>query len=102
MPLTVTCETVIVDPPVLLSTSDLVLLFPTCTLPKLRLVGLALIVPCETAVPERETVNDGFEASLVTVSVPVGLPEVVGANTTLNDLLAPAARVNGTVTPLTL
>ena len=102
MPLTVTCETVIADPPVLLNTSDLVLVLPTCTLPKLRLVGLALMVPCDGAVPERETVSDGFDASLVTVSVPVGLPAAVGANTTLNDLLAPAARVNGTVTPLTL
>jgi len=79
-----------------------VLLLPTCTLPKLRLVGLALIVPCETAVPDNETVSDGFEASLVTVSVPLGVPAAVGANTTLNDLLEPAARVNGTVTPLTL
>jgi len=102
VPLTVTCETVIAVPPVLLNTSDLVLLLPTCTLPKLRLVGFALIVPCETAVPDSETVSDGLDASLVTVSVPVGLPAVVGLNTTLNDLLAPAARVNGTVTPLTL
>ena len=78
------------------------LLLPTCTLPKLRLVGFALIVPCEAAVPESETVSDGLDASLVTVSVPVGVPAVVGANTTLNDLVAPAARVNGTVTPLTL
>jgi hypothetical protein len=90
------------DPPVLLNTSDLVLLLPTCTLPKLRLVGFALIVPCETAVPESETVSDGLEASLVTVSVPVGVPAVVGANTTLNDVLAPAVRVKGTVTPFTL
>ena len=38
----------------------------------------------------------------MTVNVPAGEPEVVGANTTLNDLLAPAASVNGKVTPLTL
>ena len=37
-----------------------------------------------------------------TVSVPVGLPAVVGANTTLNDLLAPAAKVNGKLMPFTL
>src|SRR6185369_14395212 len=92
----------IAAPPVLLSTSDLVLLLPTCTLPKLRLVGFALIVPGETAVPDRDTVRDGFDASLVTVSVPVGVPAAVGANTTLNDVLAPAASVNGAVTPLTL
>jgi len=60
------------------------------------------MVPGETAVPDRETISDGLDASLVTVRVPVGVPAAVGANTTLNDLLAPAARVNGTVTPLTL
>src|SRR5262249_4668148 len=97
-----TCETVIGDPPVLLNASDLVLLLPTCTLPKLRLVGLAPIVPCETAVPESETVSDGFDASLVTVNVPDSVPAVVGANTTLNDLLAQEGRVTGTETPLTL
>ena len=82
--------------------SDKVLLWFTVTLPKLNGDVVAASAPAAVAVPESETVNDGFEASLVTVSVPVGLPEVVGANTTLNDLLAPVARVNGTVTPLTL
>ena len=90
------------DPPVLLNISDFVLLLPTCTLPKLRLVGFAAMVPAEGAVPESDTVSDGLDASLVTVSVPVGLPEVVGANTTLNDLVAPAARVKGNVRPFTL
>lgn len=102
MPLTVTCETVIADPPVLLNISDFVLLLPTCTLPKLRLVGFAVMVSAEGVVPVSDTVNDGLDASLVTVSVPVGLPAVVGANTTLNDLVAPAARVKGNVRPFTL
>jgi hypothetical protein len=87
---------------VLLNISDFVLVLPTWTLPKLRLVEFALIVPCEAAVPESETPSVGFDASLLIVNVPAGLPAVVGANTTLNDLLAPAARVNGTVRPLTL
>jgi len=82
--------------------SDRVLLCPTETLPKLsgELVGAS--VPTVADVPESGTVSDGFGASLVTVSVPAGLPEVVGANTTLNDLLMPAANVKGKVTPLTL
>ena len=63
---------------------------------------MAASAPAAVAVPESETVNDGFEALLVTVSVPVGVPAAVGANTTLNALLAPALRVNGTVTPFTL
>src|ERR1041385_5754829 len=82
--------------------SDRVLLWFTVTLPKLSGEVVAASAPTLAAVPESGTVNDGFDASLVIVNVPVGLPAVVGANTTLNDLLAPAARVNGTVTPLTL
>ena len=82
--------------------SDKVLLWFTVTLPKLNGEVVAVSVPEVVAVPESETVSDGLDASLVTVSVPVGVPAVVGANTTLNDLLAPDARVNGKVTPLTL
>ena len=63
---------------------------------------MAVSVPAAVAVPESETVNDGLEASLVMVSVPVGLPADVGANTTFNDLLAPAARVKGVLAPFTL
>jgi len=72
------------------------------TLPKLKGEIVAARAPTLAAVPDREMLSDGFEASLVTVTVPVGVPAVVGANTTLNDLLAPAARVNGVVMPLTL
>jgi len=86
----------------LVTVSDSVLFWFTVTLPKLNGEVVAASVPAVDAVPESETVNDGFEASLVTVRVPVGVPAAVGANTTLKDLLAPAARVNGTVTPLTL
>ena len=85
-----------------LSTCDFVLLLPTCTLPKVKLVGLALRVPGAVAVPESETLKLGLEALLVMMRLPVGVPAVVGANTTLNDLLAPAARVRGNVRPLTL
>jgi hypothetical protein len=82
--------------------SDNVLLLPTLTLPKLKLAGLGDRVPSVTAVPETGTVRVVFEASLVTVRFPLALPAASGAKTTLKDLLAPAARVNGTVTPLTL
>ena len=102
MPVAVACETVTVDPPVLVIVSDRVLLCPTVTLPKLNGQVVAASVPVVVAVPESETVNDGFDASLVTVKVPVGVPAVVGANTTLNDLLAPAAKVKGKVMPFTL
>ena len=82
--------------------SDRVLFWPTVTLPKLKGDVVAVSDPTAAAVPERETVREGLDASLVTVNVPVVLPAVVGANTTLNDLLAPANRVKGKVTPFTL
>ena len=82
--------------------SESVLFCPTVTLPKLNGEVIAARAPTLAAVPDSETVNDGFGASLVTVRVPAGVPAVVGANTTLNDLLAPAARVKGKVTPFTL
>ena len=91
-----------VDPPELVMVSDRVLLWPTVTLPKLKGDVVAVSDPTAAAVPESETVSEGLDASLVTVNVPVGVPEVVGANTTLNDLLAPPAKINGKVTPLTL
>ena len=80
----------------------LLLLLPTFTLPKLMLVGLTLSTPCAVPVPVRLMVRFGFEPLLVMATLPVGLPADCGAKTTLNDLFAPAARVNGTVTPLTL
>ena len=82
--------------------SDRVLFWPTVTLPKLRGEVPATSEPGVAPVPDSGILSDGFGASLVTVSVPAGLPEVVGANTTLNDLLMPAANVKGKVTPLTL
>ncbi len=77
-------------------------MLPTVTLPKPKLAGFDASVPTVTAVPETGTASVGFEALLVTVRLPLGLPAACGAKTTLKDLLAPAARVNGTVTPLTL
>lgn len=102
VPVAEACETVTVDPPELVIVSESVLFWPTFTLPKLNGEVVAVSDPTATAVPDNETVSEGFDASLVTVNVPVGVPAVVGANTTLNDLLAPAAKVNGTVTPLTV
>ncbi len=101
MPVAETCETVTVDPPEFVMVSDRVLLWFTVILPKLNGEVVAVSDPSAAAVPDNETVSEGLVASLATVSVPVGVPAVTGVNTTLNDLLAPAARVNGAVTPLT-
>ena len=75
---------------------------PTVTLPKLKGVVPAISEPGVTAVPDKGTVRLVLEALLVIVSVPVGEPEACGVNTTLKDLLAPAASVKGTVSPLRL
>jgi hypothetical protein len=45
VPLAVAAEMVTVVPPVLVMVSDKFALLPTCTLPKARLVGLAVSVP---------------------------------------------------------
>ena len=50
-PVTLACEIVTDDPPVLVSVSDLLLLPPTCTLPNATLAGLALRVPTSTPTP---------------------------------------------------
>ncbi len=88
--------------PVLVIVAVLLLLLPTFTLPKLIVVGLTLSTPWAVPVPVRLIVRVGFEPLLVTVTLPVGFPADCGVNTTLNDLVAPAASVKGTVTPVTL
>ena len=91
------------DPPVLLNAADLELVSPTCTLPKLRLVGLAPRTPgADVPVPDKDTVRLGFVASLVTVRLPLALLADGGAKVTLNDLLVPAANVKGRLRPLML
>ena len=74
----------------------------TSTLPKLKLGVVAASAPAVVPVPDSGIERVGLEALLVRVTFPVGVPAPAGANTTLNDLLAPAAKVNGTVTPLRL
>lgn len=101
-PVTVACETVTVVPPVLVSVSDCSLLVLTCTLPKALVVGLALRVPAVTPVPVSGTFKVAFEALLTIARLPLTLPPVVGANTTLKLLLCPAVRVTGKVSPFTL
>jgi hypothetical protein len=70
--------------------------------PKPRLGVPAVKEPAATAVPDNGTVRLVFDALLVMVNVPLGVPAACGVKTTLKLLLAPAARVNGTVSPLRL
>ena len=76
---------------------------PAATLPKLRLVGLALIWPtAATPVPLTEMDSGEFEASLVRVILPLALPALVGANVTVRVAVCEAFNVAGTVKPLTV
>jgi hypothetical protein len=91
---------VALDPPVFVIVSDNALVLETCTLPKLRLVGLAPSAPGETPVPERGIVSVGFDAFEVSVTLPLALPADDGLNDTLKVALCPAVSVSGAVIPL--
>jgi len=56
---------------------------PTVTVPKLSVAGDADKVPLAPAVPERGTLNVGFEAVEVIATLPLGLPADFGANVTV-------------------
>ena len=67
-------------------------------MPKLRLVGFAVTRKVAvTPVPLRAIVSGEPGALLTSETVPVTLPPAVGAKTTLNVALLPAAMVSGTV-----
>jgi len=72
--------------------------FPTVTLPKLKLVGeIVRVLPPEIPVPDSGTVTLGtFED---TVSVPVKLPTLFGTNLTMKVTLLKEARLSGVVIP---
>ena len=102
VPLTVAAEMVTVDPPVLVRVSERFVLLPTCRLPKARLVGVAVRVPGATPVPESAMLRLGFDPLEVMVTLPVAAPAAVGANFTENEVLWPAVKVTGKVSPLKL
>jgi hypothetical protein len=74
----------------------------TCTLPKVKLVGLAATLPAATAVAESAIFNGLFEPSLVTAKLPVALPVDCGLKTRLKLTLCPGAKVTGKFKPVVL
>jgi len=102
VPLTLTCETVTLDPPVLVIVSDKGSVLPTVTLPKLRLVGFEVNAPAAIPVADSGIVRVGLEAVEVTVTLPVTLPAAVGVNFTDKVVLCPAVSVKGVVIPLSV
>src|SRR5579859_897606 len=101
-------------PPVLVRVTVCDCWDPVVTLPNASAVGFRLSWPGPIPEPERPRVTDGFDASLVTVAVPLNDPAAFGENITLNVALWPDAIVTGrlgavrekylleTATPLTV
>ena len=96
------CVIVTDDAPVLVSVSDRFVLPPTCTLPKASVVGLADKVPAVTPVPESAILKLGLLPFEVMLMLPLTAPLAVGANFTVNEVLCPAVKVRGNVSPLKL
>jgi hypothetical protein len=90
-----TAETVTDPVPVFLrvTVNDEVVL--TCTLPKLRLGGVAVSGPRMVPVPLSGMERFGSDALLVTEIEPLAAPDTVGANVTVRTFVAPTANVNG-------
>ncbi len=101
-PVTLACEIVTLDPPVLVSASGRLVLLPTCTLPKDKLVGLADRVPAVTPVAVAGIFRVGLAPLDVIVTLPLAAPGTVAVNCKLNVVLWPAVRVRGKVSPLSV
>jgi len=89
-------------PPVLLSVIVADFVVPSVTLPNASLVGLSESVPAMTPAPDNGMLNEGFDAFEVTVTVPLALPALAGANLTESVAVCPADSVIGVVMPLTV
>jgi hypothetical protein len=74
VPVKVADETVRDVPPEFFIVSVWLWLSPTCTFPKLKLVGVPVRLPAVTAVPARVTLRAGFVALESIVTVPLALP----------------------------
>ena len=90
------------EPPVLVTVSDSVLLLPTVTLLKPRLVGFDPSAPGATPVPDSGIVRVGLDAFEVIVILPLALAVEAGVNVTVKFALCPAVSVTGAVIPFRL
>ena len=77
-------------------------LFPTSTVPKVKLGELYASVPGVTPDPLNGMLRLEFEASLVMATLPLIDPLVCGANCTLKLFACPAARLKGKLSPVML
>jgi hypothetical protein len=79
-----------------------VLLLPTFTLPKFKMLALEVSCPAETPVPDSAIVSEEFEAFELTVIPPLELPPVFGLKATVKVTLCPLFNVIGRLSPLRL
>src|SRR4051794_18764220 len=79
-----------------------VLLLPTFTLPKFRVLALELSCPPATPAPDNAIVSEEFEAFEFTVIPPLELPPAFGVNATMKVTLSPLFKVTGRLSPLKL
>src|SRR5712671_729985 len=87
--------------PELLNVKVCVPLLPTSTLPKLKLEGLAVSVPC-TPVPLNAIAAGDPGALLLMEMLPEALPVDAGKNCAVKEMLEPALIVCGKVKPVRL
>jgi len=100
---TVICETVKLVLPLLVTVTFFELELPAFTFVKLRLVGFEdRVTDAAVPVPLKDNTLGEFGALLAMLTVPLKVAAVVGANSTLNFTLPPAATVAGVTNPLTL
>jgi hypothetical protein len=99
-PLSPICEIVSDAVPVFVTVKLWDFVWPSATLPKLKLAGETDNAAC-VPVPVSAIVSDGFDALLEIVIDPVALPDVVGENVPLSVMLDDGFTVIGAVAPVT-
>lgn len=95
-------EETVTPAPLAISVPVCVVLVPTTTLPKLRLLGFVASCPTLLPVPVNAIFRFGLEAFEVSARVPFIVPAVVGANETVKVTLCPGAKACGRLSPVRL
>ena len=103
VPLSLICETVTLELPVLVTVTLCVVLVPVAMLPKLNDTGLAVSCKaCATPVPASATTTGELGELFTSVTLPAKLLADAGVNPTVKLEEPPGATVNGNVRPVRL
>lgn len=71
-------------------------------MPNAKLAGFATKSPCAAPVPDKGMLKLEFDPSEVITTLPLAAPVALGLKTTVNDVLSPALKVRGKLSPLRL